>query len=156
MCFTGKDARLEETGVPLVGAALIEPEGESKKVLRINVPLGVKIQAGSRVIIDQNQPRTAPYAVCFASGCVADYDANVEMINQMKQGQDLHIQAIAVNGQPLTVPLPLAGFASANEGPATDPKIIEEEQKKLQEEMQRKREEMQNKPASPAQPGGTR
>ena len=60
----------------------------------------------------------------------------------MKKGQNLVVQAINSNGAPLTLPLPLAGeFAKAYDGPPTDPKVFEENQKKLQEELQKRAEE---------------
>ena len=60
VCFTGKDARIE-SGMPVVAAVLIEPEGEPKKLLRVTLPLGMQLVHGTRVIVDQNQPMTAPY-----------------------------------------------------------------------------------------------
>ena len=156
VCFTGKDARIE-TGMMIASAALIEPQGEPKKLLRINVPLAMKIEHGTRIIIDQTSPRTAPYVACFVTGCVADYEINVDTINQMKKSQQLSIQAIGINGQPFTVPLPLAEFAKAYDGPPTDPKVIEEQQKRVEEEFQKKREELmrQNPGAGQQQPGRT-
>jgi invasion protein IalB len=156
VCFTGKDARIE-TGMMIASAALIEPQGEPKKLLRINVPLAMKLEHGTRIIIDQTAPRTAPYVACFVTGCVADYEVNVDTINQMKKSQQLSIQAIGINGQPFTVPLPLAEFAKAYDGPPTDPKVIEEQQKKLEEEFTKKREEMmrQQQNAPGQQPGRT-
>jgi invasion protein IalB len=59
VCFTGKDARIE-SGMPVVAAVLIEPEGEPKKILRVTLPLGMQLVHGTRVIIDQNQPTTRP------------------------------------------------------------------------------------------------
>ena len=53
-------------------------------------------------------------------------------------------RAIA-NGAPLTLALPLAEFAKAYDGPPTDPKQFEENQKKLQEELQKKAEEQRKK-----------
>jgi invasion protein IalB len=157
VCFTGKDARIE-SGMPVASAALIEPEGEPKKLLRINVPLAMKIEHGTRLIIDQAQPRTAPYVSCFVTGCVSDYEVNVDTVNQLKKSQQLHIQAIGINGQPFTVPLPLAEFAKAYDGPPTDPKVMEEQQKKLQDELQRRAEDarkrlegQQGQPAKPSQ-----
>jgi invasion protein IalB len=141
VCFTGKDARLE-SGMMIASAALIEPQGEPKKLLRVNVPLAMKIEHGTRIIIDQTTPRTAPYVACFVTGCVADYEINVDTINQLKKSQQISIQAIGINGQPFTVPLSLAEFAKVYDGPPTDPKVIEEQQKKVEEEFQKKREEM--------------
>src|SRR6516225_3389635 len=83
VCFTGKDARIE-SGMPVVAAVLIEPEGEPKKLLRVTLPLGMQLVHGTRVIIDQNQPMTAPYVICFTNGCMADYDASGDLIGKLK------------------------------------------------------------------------
>jgi invasion protein IalB len=144
VCFTGKDARIE-SGMPVVAAVLIEPEGEPKKLLRVTLPLGMQLVHGTRVIVDQNQPMTAPYVICFTNGCMADYDASGDLVTKMKKGQGLVIQAINSTGQPISLVLPLADFAKAYDGPPTDPKVFEEQQKKLQEELQRRADEARKK-----------
>ena len=144
VCFTGKDARIE-SGMPVVAAVLIEPESEPKKILRVTLPLGMQLVHGTRVIIDQNQPMTAPYVICFTNGCMADYEANADMIAKMKSGQGLVVQAINSTGQPISLVLPLTDFAKAYDGPPTDPKVFEEQQKKLQEELQRRADEARKK-----------
>ncbi len=144
VCFTGKDARIE-SGMPVVAAVLIEPEGEPKKILRVTLPLGMQLIHGTRVIIDQNQPMTAPYVICFTIGCMADYEATADMIAKMKKGQGLVVQAINSTGQPISLVLPLADFAKAYDGPPTDPKVFEEQQKKLQDELQRRADEARQK-----------
>jgi invasion protein IalB len=144
VCFTGKDARIE-SGMPVVAAVLIEPEGEPKKILRVTLPLGMQLVHGTRVIIDQNQPLTAPYVICFTNGCMADYEASADMITKMKGGQGLVVQAINSTGQPISLVLPLTDFAKAYDGPPTDPKVFEEQQKKLQEELQRRADEARKK-----------
>ena len=144
VCFTGKDARIE-SGMPVVAAVLIEPEGEPKKILRVTLPLGMQLIHGTRVIIDQNQPMTAPYVICFTNGCMADYDASGDLIGKMKKGQGIAIQAINSTGQPISLVLPLSDFAKAYDGPPTDPKVFEEQQKKLQEELQRRADEARKK-----------
>ena len=153
VCFTGKDGRIE-SGQPVIAAVIIEPEGEPKKILRVTLPLGMQLQHGTRIIIDSNQPQQSGYVICFANGCMSDYEATPEMIANMKKGQNLIVQAINSNGAPLTLPLPLAGeFAKAFDGPPTDPKQFEENQKKLQEELQKRAEE-QRKKLEGSQPGG--
>ena len=144
VCFTGKDARIE-SGMPVVAAVLIEPEGQERKVLRVTLPLGMQLVHGTRVIIDQNQPMTAPYVICFTNGCMADYEANADMIGKMKKGQGIVVQAINSTGQPISLALPLADFAKAYDGPPTDPKVFEEQQRKLQEELQRRADEARKK-----------
>jgi invasion protein IalB len=144
VCFTGKDARIE-SGMPVVAAVLIEPDGEPKKILRVTLPLGMQLVHGTRVILDQNQPLTAPYVICFTNGCMADYDATADMIDKLKKGQGLAIQAINSTGQPISLVLPLNDFAKAYDGPPTDPKVFEEQQKKLQDELQRRADEARKK-----------
>jgi invasion protein IalB len=152
VCFTGKDARIE-SGQPVVAAVLIEPENEPKKILRVTLPLGMQLVHGTRMIIDQNQPMTAPYVICFTNGCMADYEANTDMIGKMKKGQGLVVQAINSTGQPISLVLPLADFGKAYDGPPTDPKVFEAQQQKLQEELQRRADEARKKLEGQGQPG---
>ena len=144
VCFTGKDGRLE-SGMPVVAAVLIEPDGEPRKILRVTLPLGMSIQPGTRVIVDQGQPMTGPYVICFNNGCMADYEASVDLIGNLKKGQSLHVQAINGGGQPVSLPIPLVDFSKAYDGPPTDPKVFEAQQKKLQDELQRRAEDARKK-----------
>ena len=152
VCFTGKDGRIE-SGQPVIAAVIIEPEGEPKKILRVTLPLGMQLVHGTRVIVDANAPAQSPYVICFANGCMSDYDVTPELLANLKKGQNLIVQAINSNGAPLTLPLPLGEFAKAYDGPPTDPKVFEETQKKLQEELQKRAAEARAK--LEAQPGAT-
>src|SRR5262245_50798876 len=157
VCVTGKEGKFE-SGQPILSAVLIEPEGEAKKILRVIVPLGMVLQYGTRLLIDQGQPAAAPYVVCFVNGCMSDYEANAEIVGNMKKGQQLHVQAVsASSGQGFTLTMPLGDFAKAYDGPPTDPKVFEEQQKKLQEELQRRAEEARKKleQGTPPAPGKT-
>jgi hypothetical protein len=67
------------------------------------------------------------------------------MIPKMKTGQGLVVQAINSTGQPISLVLPLNDFAKAYDGPPTDPKVFEEQQKKLQDELQLRADEARKK-----------
>jgi invasion protein IalB len=145
VCFTGKDARTE-AGQPVVAAALIEPEGEPKKLFRITLPSPLQLQYGTRIVIDKEPAISAPFFTCFANGCMADYEATPDLIGKLKKSQMLVIQAINLAAAAVSFPLPLAdntgnSFIKANEGPPTDPKVFEEQQKKLQDELQKRADE---------------
>jgi invasion protein IalB len=125
VCFTGKDARTE-AGRPVVAAALIEPEGESKKLFRITLPSSVHLQYGTRLIIDKEPPISARFFTCFTNGCMADYEATPELVGKLKKGQMLRIQAINLAIATISFPMPLAdnsgnNFQKAHEGPPTGP-----------------------------------
>jgi invasion protein IalB len=139
--------------MPVAMAQLIEPEGKPK-LLRIIVPLGMQLQPGTRIIIDQGQPANAPYNMCFPVGCQADYPVSDDMIKQMKKGKMLTLQAINMQNSPISLQLPLTDFAKAYDGPPTDPKVLEAQQQKLQQELQKKAEEARKK-LEAQQPGQT-
>jgi invasion protein IalB len=148
MCFTGKDARTDQ-GVPIVAAQLVEMEGETTKVLRITLPFGLAVQQGIRLIVDQDPPMPGAFVTCMPlapnMGCVSQYNATPDLVTKLKKGQTLTIQAINLQNQVISFPLALADFAKANEGPATDPKAYEEQQKKMQEDLQKKADELRKK-----------
>jgi invasion protein IalB len=156
VCVTVKDGRVE-SGLLVVSVAIIEMDGEAKKLLRMSLPYGVNLQYGTRLIVDQGEPATAPFVTCLPpvvppGGCIADYDATADMINQMKKGQLLTVQAIHMNSQAMSPQLDLKDFAKAFDGPATDPKVFEEQQKKLQEELQKRAEKARERLESQQQP----
>jgi invasion protein IalB len=149
ICVTVKDGRVE-SGLLVVSVAIIEMDGEQKKLLRMSLPYGVALQHGTRLIVDTGQPATAPFVTCLPpvvppGGCIADYEATADMIGRMKKSQILTVQAIHMNGQPMSPQLDMKDFAKAYDGPPTDPKVFEEQQKKLQEELQKRAEEARKK-----------
>ena len=149
VCFTGKDARTE-AGQPVVAAALIEPEGEPKKLFRVTLPSPLKLQYGTRIIIDKEPAISGAFFTCFANGCMADYEATPELVGKLKKGQMLVIQAINLADAAISFPLPLSdtsgnSFQKSNEGPPTDPKVFEAQQKQLQEDLQKRADELRKK-----------
>ncbi len=115
----------------------------------------MQLAHGTRMIIDKEQPLQEPYKICFPVGCMSDYPVTDDMVTKMKKGQMLTVQAINMQGTPISLPLPLTDFAKAYDGPATDPKVFEDQQRKLQEELQKKAEEARKKleAQQPARPG---
>ena len=92
--------------------------------MRVTLPLGMSLQPGTRVIIDEGQPMTAPYVVCVPNGCLADYEASGELIAKMKTGKNIHVQGINGSGQPISLQVPLADFAKSYDGPPVDPNTL--------------------------------
>ena len=145
VCFTGKDGRTED-GQPVIAAALIEPEGEPKKLFRVTLPMPVQLPYGARIVIDKEPALTGPFFTCFPNGCMAEFEGTADLVTKLKKGQTLNLQAINLAGNPFSLPLPLSdntgnSFAKANEGPPIDPQVFEAQQKKLQEELQKRAEE---------------
>jgi invasion protein IalB len=142
VCVTFSDGRLG-SGQLLVSIALLEIDGDQRKLFRLSMPHGVALQHGTRLIVDQGQPATAPFVTCLPpsvppGGCVSDYEATPDLIGRMKSGQLLTVQAIHMNGAAISPQLALKDFAKAYEGPPTDPKVFAERQKKLQDELSKR------------------
>lgn len=157
VCVTVKDGRVE-SGLLVVSVAVIEMDGEQRKLLRMSLPYGVALQHGTRLIVDQGTPATSSFVTCLPpvvppGGCISDYEATPDLISRMKKGQVLTVQAIHMNGQPMSPQMQLADFAKAYDGPPTDPKVFEEQQKKLQDELQKRAEEARRRLES-QQPAG--
>jgi invasion protein IalB len=125
VCFTAADGHLA-SNQKLVIALLIEPEGSDTKLLRVTLPLGVALVPGARIVIDEKEAMTAPFVVCLPkNGCMADYKADAGLLEKLKNGQSLAIQAFD-KGKPISFTLPLTGFAKAYDGPAESPTILNE------------------------------
>jgi hypothetical protein len=134
-CFIGRDGRLNIIGRdgrsnvdcgPVVAAVLIERNGDPKKTLRVTLPTRVSLERGVRISIDQGEAIARPYTNCFANGCMADYEAGAELIDQLKQGRTLAIEATDRANSPISLTIPLDDFAAAYDGPAQEPKVLEE------------------------------
>jgi len=135
VCFTASDGHLT-SGQKLVIALLIEPEGGDTKLLRVTLPLGVALVPGARIVIDENEAMAAPFVVCLPkNGCLADYEADKDLIEKLKNGRSLAIQAVE-KGRPISFTLPLTGFAQAYDGPASDPTGLNQLQEGLPNELQ--------------------
>ena len=146
ICQTGKDGRLE-SGMPVVAAILMEMEGEGKKVLQIMLPPGVYLPKGTRVVIDRDEPSAiiGSFLTCANGGCIAQLETNADIVQKLKKGQNLYVQAYNMAQNVMTLSLPLGDFAKAYDGPPTDPKELEAKNKKLQEELQKRAEDQRKK-----------
>jgi len=63
----------------------------------------------------------------------------------MKKGTTLNVSVQNQTQREVTFAVPLAGFGKAFDGPAIDPKVLEEQQKKLQAELEKRSEDMRKK-----------
>ena len=91
VCVTVKDGRVE-SGLLVVSVAIIEMDGEQRKLLRMSLPYGVALQHGTRLIVDQGTPATAPFVTCLPpvvppGGCIADYEATVDTDQPHEEGR---------------------------------------------------------------------
>lgn len=124
---------------------LIERAGETRKLLLVILPLGMQLAPGTRVILDRVEPMNAPCIICFASGCISDYEASDELLENMKRSERLVVQAVNGQDQAISLTLPLKDFGKAYDSPPSDPKAFEAQQGKLHNGLERRAEEVRQK-----------
>ncbi|MER2266066.1 invasion associated locus B family protein [Methylobacterium oxalidis] len=149
VCYTTRDF-VSDQGQPVLAVAVYEMKNAQTKqevrVVRYLLPLGLLLQPGIRFTVDGQQPTAGRFAVCFPNGCFAEapqLDAGV--VAAMKKGTTLNVSVQNQTQREVTFAVPLAGFGKAFDGPAMDPKVLEEQQKKLQSELEKRSDEMRKK-----------
>ncbi len=148
ICYTTRDF-VSDQGQPVLAVAVYDAKGQgaqNQKVVRFLMPLGLLLRPGIRFAVDQGQPIPGQYAICFPNGCFAEATGlKDDFINQMKRGTTLNVSVQNQVAREVTFAVPLAGFGKAFDGPAIDPKVLEEQQKKLQEELEKRSEELRKR-----------
>ena len=147
ICYTTRDF-VSDQGQPVLAVAVYDAKGgpQAQKIARFLMPLGLMLRPGIRFAVDQGQATPGQYAICFPNGCFAETPGlKDEVVNQMKRGTSLNVSVQNQVGREVTFAVPLAGFGKAWDGPAIDPKVLEEQQKKLQEELEKRSDELRKR-----------
>jgi invasion protein IalB len=146
VCYTTRDF-VSDQGQPVLAVAVYDVKGgpQPQKVVRFLMPLGLLLQPGMRFAIDQGPATPGKYAICFPNGCFAEAQVKDDFIGAFKKGTNLNVSVQNQAGREVTFAVPAAGFGKAFDGPAIDPKVLEEQQKKLQEELEKRSEELRKR-----------
>ncbi len=129
-----------ENGAFLASLAVQEVTGQERRQLIVTTPLGMAIQAGLLVRIDEDKASPAKFGTCLVNGCFAGLEINMDLINSMKKGKNAFVTVRNIQGAALDLSIPLTTFAKAYDGPATDVQALQLQQKKLQEELLKRAE----------------
>jgi invasion protein IalB len=105
-----------DTGQTAVRVDLIEREGDDKARLQLFLPVGMYLQAGVKLTVDQSEPHQIPYVWCMTNICIAGNAADPELIREMEKGEKLTLEVIDSSVQGVTTTLPLSQFASVRKG----------------------------------------
>ena len=146
ICYTTRDF-VSDQGQPVVAVAVYDIKNgpQPQKVVRFLMPLGLLLQPGMRFAVDQGPATPGKYAICIPNGCFAEAQVKDDFIGAFKKGTSLNVSAQNQAGREVTFVVPAAGFGKAFDGPAIDPKVLEEQQKKLQEELEKRSEELRKR-----------
>ena len=103
------------------------------------------MKPGFRFSIDKGPQETGAFEICFPNGCFAEAKVKPATVDSMKKAEKMAVVVKNQVNNEVTFVLPLANFGKAFDGPAIDPKVLEERQKKLQEDMEKKAAEERGK-----------
>jgi invasion protein IalB len=105
-----------DTGQTAVRADLIEREGDGKARLQLFVPVGMYLQAGTKLTVDQGKPYQIPYVWCMTNTCIAGSAADPQLIRDMEKGEKLSLEVVDSSVQSFSTTLPLGQFAAVRKG----------------------------------------
>jgi invasion protein IalB len=103
-----------ETGQTAVRIDLIEREDGGSR-LQLFLPVGLYLQAGVKITIDQGTPYRIPYVWCLTNTCIAGDAADPKTIREMEAGQQLLLEVVDSNILSVTTSLPLKQFSAARQ-----------------------------------------
>jgi invasion protein IalB len=126
---------------------------EKKRIIEAMIPPGFLIQPGVNLVIDDSKtPIPGRYRICYPNACVTEVQLGDDVLANIKKGQNMQIFFANQKGEWLGARVSLAGFSSAYDGKALDPKVAEEKRKtfedsqnKLQSELAKRAEEQRKK-----------
>ena len=76
------------------------------------VPLGVALEPGMRIQVDEEPTIQAPFNHCNRMGCVVGFPMTAELIDAFKRGITSRVTVFDLTGQPISLDVSLRGFTA--------------------------------------------
>jgi invasion protein IalB len=105
-----------ETGQSAVRIDLIEREGDKAARLQLFLPVGLYLQAGVKITVDQGTPYRIPYVWCLTNTCIAADLAEPRLLKDLETGNTLLLEVVDSSVLTVSTSLPLSQFAAVREG----------------------------------------
>jgi invasion protein IalB len=105
-----------ETGQSAVRIDLIEREGDKAARLQLFLPVGLYLQAGVKITIDQGTPYQIPYVWCLTNTCIAADLAAPGLLKEMETGKTLLLEVVDSSVLTVSTSLSLNQFAAVRQG----------------------------------------
>jgi invasion protein IalB len=105
-----------ETGQSAVRIDLIERDGDKAARLQLFLPVGLYLQAGVKLTVDQGAPYRIPYMWCLTNTCIAADLAEPRLLHEMETGQKLLLEVVDSSVIAVSTSLPLNQFVTVRQG----------------------------------------
>ena len=113
LCHAFLLVTVKEKNQRILHVAVGYPPKQETPIAIVTVPLGVALQAGVQVKVDDGKALPFPFNVCMSNGCQAGIKLESAMIEEWKKGQKLVVTFGNLKRQGLNVPVSLKGLTAA-------------------------------------------
>ena len=111
-CAMEQSAVLTKTG-QLVTLVNIRVPGDTRApVVLVQLPLGLNLQAGAKLQVDDGKGIDLPVQTCENRGCYASVPISADMLNAMRAGKQLKVLFQDLAKETIAIPLSLADFTA--------------------------------------------
>ncbi len=145
VCYTTRDFGQAADQPPTLAIAVYQMSNEERRIARFLLPVGLLLRPGFRLVIDKGEPIDGKFAICFPNGCFAEADLNNKTVADLKKAQ---VASVIVRNQAnveVTFNLPMKDFGAAFDGPAVDPKVLEQQNQELQKQLEQRAQAQRQK-----------
>ena len=97
-------------------AAMVQKYSDGKITLRVITSLGVLLDKGLGVQIDDRYERAVPFNRCFPAGCQAQLLLDAPLVAKLRAGKTLMFIIFRTQEAGIGIPVSLAGFGEALNG----------------------------------------
>ena len=104
---------VKTTGQRFLALAVRVLPGTKKPEMLVEVPLRTYLPAGVSLQFGQDAAKAVPIRSCNRSGCVATYAVTEAEIGAMQKATDLTVSIRDLQKRPITLTVPVEGFAEA-------------------------------------------
>ena len=112
-CSVEQRVFLRESGRLLASATVSLRHGTNKPTILVQVPLGLALDRGITLKLDNRRPIKMRVQTCDQSGCYAATVMSRSFLRDMRNSEKLTVRFVASNHKPIVVPMSLKGFAAA-------------------------------------------
>ena len=153
LCVVNHEVLDPNTGMVLVAAEVRSIEGEDKQYLLVRLPTAYSlvIPAGVQIKIDDGEPISLQYAVCFLTSCQVQIELTKDMFEKMRKGKRMVVAAMNMQQKAMAFPVQLTDFAKTLDGPPVDNAKYEEARRQMMEKFRQREIELANKAAKAEQ-----
>lgn len=112
-CAIEETAVLTKTGQLIVLVNIRVTSDTHSPIALVQLPLGLSLPAGARLQVDDSKPLDLQIETCENRGCYASTPVGPDLLAALKSGKQLKVSFQNLGKETITIPMPLADFASA-------------------------------------------